>query len=57
MEEFLPGIGSEEYNDEELIYRIVNKGIGSFRVEKFVLFPISDYEILVVLKIAFLKEE
>ena len=50
MEEFLPGIGSEEYNDEELIYRIVNKGIENFRVEKFVLFPINEYEILVVMK-------
>lgn len=50
MEEFLPGISSEEYNDEELIYRIVSKEIDSFKVEKFVLFPINEYEILVVLK-------
>lgn len=50
MEDFLPGITSEEYNDEEQIYRIVNKCTNSFKVEKFFLFSINDYEILVILK-------
>lgn len=50
MEEFLPGVTSEEYNDEEQIYWIVNKCVTEFKVEKFFLFSINDYEMLVILK-------